>query len=158
MKKNQFSSHLLNDVHNQQMNEEITRAYIIDITDSKSHTYRYTINSSDMKLCVPGQNICHCRMRMDNSTATIVDLPDEILLTIFSKLDHIETLYSLVGVNQKLDKIACDINFTRSLAFIMKSPNGADNSVTDAMLNRFCVDIRELHRAQKKFLDPVKEV
>jgi hypothetical protein len=52
---------------------------------------------------------------MNNSTVGIVDLPDELLLTIFKKLDNFDVLYSLMGVNKKLDSVACDINFTRSV-------------------------------------------
>jgi hypothetical protein len=40
---------------------------------------------------------------MNNSIVNIVDLPDEILLTIFKKLDNLDVLYSLVGVNTELD-------------------------------------------------------
>jgi hypothetical protein len=52
---------------------------------------------------------------MNNSTVGIVDLPDELLLTIFKKLDNFDVLYLLMGVNKKLDSVACDINFTRSV-------------------------------------------
>lgn len=54
-------------------------------------------------------------MSVSDSMINIVDLPDEMLLTIFNKLRNIDMLYSLVGVNRKLDTVACDINFTRTI-------------------------------------------
>lgn len=79
---------------------------------------------------------------MNASMVNIVDLPDEILLTIFKKIHHIDVLFSLVGVNQKLDKVACDVDFTQSLNLIIKSSNeDIDCNTTDAILNRFCNDI-----------------
>ncbi len=78
-------------------------------------THRYTIDVANGRGHIYIMNFEHSRMRMNNSIVGIVDLPEEILLTIFNKLNPIDTLYSLLGVNQKLDKVACDIPFTQSL-------------------------------------------
>jgi len=79
---------------------------------------------------------------MDHLTAIgILDLSDEILLTIFKKLNNIDVLYSLIGVNKKLDKLARDITFTQSLNFVITLSNEADDSRINSILNRCCVDI-----------------
>jgi len=80
-------------------------------------------------------------MSMNNSIISLVDLPDEMLLTIFNKLNNIDVLYSFVGVNQKLDKVACDINFTRAVDLVMISSNKDVSSRTNAILNRFYMHI-----------------
>ncbi|CAF4952804.1 unnamed protein product, partial [Rotaria sp. Silwood1] len=80
-------------------------------------------------------------MSMNDSNVNIVGLSDEILLAIFKKLNNFDVLYSLVGVNHKLDRIACDIAFTRDVDLMMISSNEGDVSTTDAILDRFCSDI-----------------
>jgi hypothetical protein len=76
-------------------------------------------------------------MRMNNMIINILDLPDEILLTIFKKLNNIDLLYSLVGVNQKLDKVVCDINFTQAVDLTTVLSNEASDSRTNAIVDRF---------------------
>ena len=49
----------------------------------------------------------------NQSIVNIVDLPDEILFHILKKLNNFDVLYSLVGVNERLDRLTCDISFTR---------------------------------------------
>ncbi len=80
-------------------------------------------------------------MSMNDSFVNIVDLPDEILLIILKKLNRFDVLYSLVGVNEKLDNVACDINFTRAVDLLTISSNGVNNSITHAILDRFCMHI-----------------
>ncbi|CAF4007103.1 unnamed protein product, partial [Rotaria magnacalcarata] len=74
---------------------------------------------------------------MNNSMIRIVDIPEEMLLAIFKKLNNIDILYSLVGVNQKLDKVACDIGFTRTIDLTMSSSDEAEYSGTNTILDRF---------------------
>lgn len=78
---------------------------------------------------------------MNNSAVTFDDLPDEILLVILSKLHHIDILCSMVGVSERLDKIACDVYITRSLDLIMNASIDEDNTITDATFNRLCAQI-----------------
>jgi hypothetical protein len=47
-------------------------------------------------------------MNINDSSVSIVDLPDEILLIIFKNRNNFDVLYSLVGINHKLDKVARD--------------------------------------------------
>jgi hypothetical protein len=71
----------------------------------------------------------------------ILDLPDEILLTIFKKLHDFDVLYSLLGVNKKLDNVACDINFTRAIDLTTVSSDEANDVKNNAILDRFCLHI-----------------
>ncbi len=75
---------------------------------------------------------------MSDSTINIVHLPDEILLTILNKLSNIDMLYSLVGVNRKLDTVVCDINFTRIIDLTMASSNQMNDSIIN---DRYCMQI-----------------
>jgi hypothetical protein len=54
---------------------------------------------------------------MKHSIISIVTLCNELLPTILKKLNNSDVLYSLIGVNKKLDKLARDITFTRSIDF-----------------------------------------
>ncbi len=81
-------------------------------------------------------------MNMKNqSIVNIVDLPDEILLHILKKLDNFDVLYSLVGVNEKLDRLACDINFTRLVDLMTIESNRTTDSRSNAIIKRFCMEI-----------------
>jgi hypothetical protein len=55
---------------------------------------------------------------MNNSSVELTDLPDEILLMIFTKLNNILVLYSLHGVNDRLTKVIQDPIFTTRLNFL----------------------------------------
>ncbi|UJR06917.1 hypothetical protein I4U23_011206 [Adineta vaga] len=77
---------------------------------------------------------------MTHSTANILTLSDEILLNIFNKLDNMDVLYSLIGVNRKLDRVARDRSFTEALDFVKISDN-AKNLEISFILDRFCLDI-----------------
>ncbi len=74
---------------------------------------------------------------MNHSTLNILDLPVEILLIILNKLSNIDVLYSLIEVNQRLDKLAQNITFTRSVDLVTISSN--ENN--DSILDRFCSSI-----------------
>ncbi|CAF3286006.1 unnamed protein product, partial [Rotaria sp. Silwood2] len=50
---------------------------------------------------------------MEHLLVELNDLPDEILLMILKKLNSISLLYSLIGVNKRLDTIVRDPIFTR---------------------------------------------
>ena len=75
---------------------------------------------------------------MNHSTVNILSLCDEILLIIMNKLSNIDILYSLIGVNRKLDRLARDITFTRSLDLVTISSNEDNDSINKLILNRFC--------------------
>ena len=75
---------------------------------------------------------------MEYSRVQFDDLPDEILMIIFKKLANMEILYSLVGVNKRLNKIAHDSIFTNDLSLLMSTSDGLVYSLSDLILNRFC--------------------
>jgi hypothetical protein len=77
-------------------------------------------------------------MNMEYSFIQLNNLPDEILLTIFKKLDNIDVLYSLIGVNKRLDNIVQDSIFTKSLS--LRSAYGLDK-FANAQLDRLCSKI-----------------
>ena len=80
-------------------------------------------------------------MSMNNSIIGILDLPDEILLTIFKKLNNIHLLYSLLGISPRLDKIVCDITCTQTIDLSTLLPNDASDSRNNAILDQFYTHI-----------------
>ncbi|CAF4044009.1 unnamed protein product [Rotaria sp. Silwood1] len=94
---------------------------------------------------------------MNYSTVNIVDLCDDILLVILNKLNNIDVLYSLIGVNRKLDRLAQDITFTQSIDLVEISSNEENNSKKKSILDGFCIDIipRIQHNIESLTLDPL---
>ncbi|CAF1333487.1 unnamed protein product [Rotaria sordida] len=79
---------------------------------------------------------------MEYSCIELNDIPCEILLIIFQKLDNIDVLYSLHGLNKQLNKIIGDPIFTTSLNFVKWSSNKFINKLSsNVILNRFCLQI-----------------
>jgi hypothetical protein len=72
---------------------------------------------------------------MNHSTVNILALCDKMLLAIFNKLNNIDVLYSLIGVNQKLDRLARDISFTQSIDLLTLSSNKDNHSRTNQYYN-----------------------
>ncbi|CAF4071255.1 unnamed protein product [Rotaria sordida] len=76
---------------------------------------------------------------MEDLSIRLSDLPDEILIFILRKLYDVEVLYSLIGVNKRLNTLAYDSIFTTHLTlyfldkFIYPLP--------DPMLDRFRLQI-----------------
>ncbi|CAF1250212.1 unnamed protein product [Rotaria sordida] len=75
---------------------------------------------------------------MEHSPMQLNDLPDEILTFIFKKLHNYDVLYSLIGVNKRLDSLVNDSIFTRDL--VLTTFNGL-NQLPNIILNRFCLEI-----------------
>lgn len=84
---------------------------------------------------------------MFNLCVGLDNLPDEILMIIFKKLNNLEVLYSLQGVNQRLNKIIHDRIFASHLNFFKwLSHNFIDSLYCEKILNRFCLQILpEIH-------------
>jgi hypothetical protein len=70
-----------------------------------------------------------------------MDFPDEILLNISNKLNKIDVLFSFIGVNKRLDKLARDFVYTRSVELIKEDGTDKNYSLPDMILNRFCLHI-----------------
>jgi hypothetical protein len=87
---------------------------------------------------------------MNQSDIHLLDLPNEILIIILKKLDNIDVLYSLFGINnERLDALVEDGIFTNILNFVRTL------SITDLMLDRFCAYIlpRKHHCIKKLILE-----
>jgi hypothetical protein len=78
---------------------------------------------------------------MNQSIVQLDDLPDKILMIILKKLWNIRVLYSLIGINKKLDRIACDPVFTKYLSLVNGSSDDSVCPLPDIVLNRFCSQI-----------------
>jgi len=65
---------------------------------------------------------------MNQSTADILALCNEMLLAILNRLDNMDVLYSLIGVNRKLDRLAQDITFTQSVDLVTILSNERNDS------------------------------
>ncbi|CAF3909154.1 unnamed protein product [Rotaria sp. Silwood1] len=76
---------------------------------------------------------------MEYSLIRLNDLPDEILMMIFKKLDNFDVLYSLIGVNKRLDTIVKDSIFTECLS--LEIPDNHLKQFSDTVLDRFCFQI-----------------
>ena len=83
----------------------------------------------------------------------LTDIPNEILLLILTKLSNIEVLYSLIGVNTQLDKIASDPIFTDHLPLLKCSSNGATKSLDYSILDRLYSEILPTIHHKIRWLD-----
>jgi hypothetical protein len=87
---------------------------------------------------------------MADSCVQLDGLPDEILMIILKKLANTEVLYSLFGVNKRLNKIAHDSVFTNGLTLWMPTLDGYVDSLPNSTLDRFCSQILpEIHQKIK---------
>ena len=80
-------------------------------------------------------------MIMDKLPMRINDLPDEILLIILRELSNVEVLYSLIGANKRLEKVARDTIFVNELALSAHSPRECIRPLPDSILDRFLLEI-----------------
>ena len=78
---------------------------------------------------------------MTHSTVHLLDLSDEILLIIMSKISNLDVLHSLMETCEKLDRLARDRVHTRSVGFTETTSNGQIRSLSDEMLDRLCENI-----------------
>ncbi|CAF3858185.1 unnamed protein product [Rotaria sp. Silwood1] len=81
---------------------------------------------------------------MKSSFIHLNDLPDEILIYILKKLDNFEVLYSLIGVNDRLNKIANDSIFTNHLTLMKYLSNDSIYPLANSTLDRLCSKILPL--------------
>jgi hypothetical protein len=73
---------------------------------------------------------------MNRFRVNLLDLPDEMLLSILKKLNNIDVLYLLFCIkNERLHRIAGEQTFSNILNFAL--PNH-DTTNIDAVLDRFC--------------------
>lgn len=116
-------------------------------------TYIYDNLCSHIAACTLFLETFWIIMSTNNLVIGFIDLPDEVLLTIFQKLDNIHLLFSLLGVSPKLDKIVCDITCTQSIDLSTLLPNDANDSRNNAILDRFYTRILpRIHNNVESFI------
>ncbi|CAF4096644.1 unnamed protein product, partial [Rotaria sordida] len=80
----------------------------------------------------------------NNNRLNILDLPNEILLNIISKLSFIDVFYSLVDINERFYQLSVDPLYIRHLdmaVMTMKSLFEYTSSVDDQVLSKICENI-----------------
>jgi hypothetical protein len=80
---------------------------------------------------------------MNQHSAHLLDLPNEILFLILKNLDNVDVLYSLLDINnQRLDIIAQEQIFSNILNFVFITQSTDEiSTISDSILDRFCVSI-----------------
>ncbi|CAF1327692.1 unnamed protein product [Rotaria sp. Silwood1] len=85
-------------------------------------------------------------INMEYLFVTLNDLPDEILLIIFTKLKNVSLRYSLIGVNKRLNTIVRDPIFTSHLTLMRCLLDDSVCPLPDSTIDRFCAQILpEIH-------------
>ncbi len=93
---------------------------------------------------------------LKNSDVNILDLPDEVLIIVFSKLRMVETLYSLVNVDQRFDRLVLDpfhvrhIDLTNPSLLNHNSP--INNEIFDRIRTKILPQIH--HKVTKLTIEP----
>ena len=70
-------------------------------------------------------------------TVTMMNLPDEIMLGICSRMDMIDVLYSFIGVNERLSRLVRDPIFTQPIELIRRNNDGETYPLSNLVLDRF---------------------
>ena len=78
---------------------------------------------------------------MQPAVVELLNLPDEIMIIVLKNLNNIDMLYSLVGLNSRLDRVVCDPIFTHSPALVTESSIEGVSSLSIAVVDRFCCEI-----------------
>jgi hypothetical protein len=96
--------------------------------------YKYIINTID-------RHQLNMNISNNNHRLNILDLPDEILLNIFNKLNLVDVFYSLVDVNQRFDRLVFDPLYIRNpdlTSMTMKSCFDRTFSIDNHIPHRLC--------------------
>ncbi|CAF3590418.1 unnamed protein product [Rotaria socialis] len=91
-----------------------------------------------------------------NKDINIFDLPNEILVIIFNKLNMIDALYSLVDVNERFNRLVFDRLYIHNLDLTVKSSSNYISSINNQMLDEVCEKIlpRIYHQVNKLTVEP----
>lgn len=91
------------------------------------------------------------------SSIQLCDLPDEILMIIFKKLNNILLLYSLSHVDERLNRIIYDPMFTHRLSLLLFEETNQfvclAYPLPSQILDRYCLDILPEIHENIKWLD-----
>jgi hypothetical protein len=80
----------------------------------------------------------------NNDDLNLLDLPNEILIIIFNKLNMVDIFYSLVDINQRFNQIIFDPLYIRTLnltSMTMKSFFTRTFSIENNILDKICSNI-----------------
>jgi hypothetical protein len=92
---------------------------------------------------------------MEDLSIKLNDLPDEILMIILRKLYNVEALYSLIGVNKRLNTMAHDSIFTNYVTLFQCFSNNFIHPLPHPMLDRFLLQILpKIHEIKWLNLEP----
>lgn len=81
-------------------------------------------------------------IKMARSCIQFQDLPNELLMFIFNKMSNVEVLYSLFGINERLNSIVQDQIYTNRLFFLKCSSKKIVNRFSPEIISdRFCLQI-----------------
>jgi hypothetical protein len=80
-------------------------------------------------------------MKMENFCVRLNDLPEELLLIIFRKLNNVDLLYSFLGIDSQFDRILNDPLFTNNLRLVTSSPDDITCPLSSEIVDRFCLEI-----------------
>jgi hypothetical protein len=84
--------------------------------------------------------------KMKHSVIQLIDLPNEFLVMILQRLNDVELLYCLLGINRRLDRIISDPVFTKYLTLFRYFSTRHICPLVDTVLGRFCSQILpEIH-------------
>lgn len=81
------------------------------------------------------------KIKMESVSIELIDLPNELLLIIFKKLNNVDLLYSLMGIDNQFDQILYDSMLTNCLTLTRSSSDGDICPLINEMLDRFCSEI-----------------
>src|ERR1700722_11419857 len=76
-----------------------------------------------------------------NNSINILNLPNEILISICKKLSMIHVLYSLVDVNERFNRLVFDPLYINNLDLTVKSSFNRMSSISNQMLDTICKKI-----------------
>ena len=80
-------------------------------------------------------------MTVKNVCVRLNDLPEELLLIIFRKVNNIDLLYSIVGITSQFDRILSDSFFTNDLRLVTSSVDNVICPLSSEIIDRFCLEI-----------------
>ncbi|UJR34375.1 hypothetical protein I4U23_021783 [Adineta vaga] len=78
---------------------------------------------------------------LNSNDINILDLPNEMLRTIFNKLNMIDVLYSLVDVNKRFDRLALDSLYVHHTDLIINRDDIQNSLAEIDILQRICSKI-----------------
>jgi hypothetical protein len=94
------------------------------------------------------------KIKMESSCFQLNDLPDEILLIIFKKMNDIPLLYfSLFNLNKRFNQVLHDPTIASDLNLFNRSSDDSISKLNDSILNRFCSEILPQIHNKIKYLN-----